>query len=808
MKKIITFVFVLVVFTINAQISHGGIPFAKKYNNLSKNIPTISMEKQDARPYIQEDAITDKYKDHVWRFGININVNIDFKNQALQERVANGTLYRLRIYSEGATSINFRFDKFRIPKGSQLFVYNNSMSEILGSFTHQNNKKYGSLGVSLIFDDAVIIEYYEPDNVDFSGELHINRVTHGYRNAMIYADKGLGSSGSCNNDVVCPEADPWQTEIRSTAMLVTNGNGFCSGALVNNTANDETPYFLTANHCYSNDVNDWVFWFNWNMESCGGNTATSHDDISGCTVKARNSDSDFLLLELSSTPPESYHVFYAGWDKRDIADNSSVCIHHPSGDVTKISWDNDPASSSDYDPSPYLADSHWKITAWDDGTTEGGSSGSPLFNQDHRIVGQLHGGYASCSSNTADYYGKFSMSWDRGTSPETRLKDWLDPQGTNPDYIDGFDPGALADDIQLLSIPEPIVRYCNEDTITPTVIIKNAGNNAITSCVVSYFIDDGQVVQQNWTGNLDTYGASDTITFPEITLTYGQHLIKAFVSNPNGNNDSNTANDSLQKAFEVVSITAEELPFSEGFENSPLSVTFENPDNSTTWEENTNAAGNGSNTCYYINCHDYNNTGAEDFIVLPWLNINDYNAKLTFKVAYRRYSSSWYEKLKVVISDDCESTWSTVYFKQSTELATGPDETDVFTPSLASDWRTDTVDLSEYVNKSVKIKIVSVNGYGNNIYIDDIKIDSPTTSGKNIETEDFVKIYPNPAKDYIIINKNNITATSIIDITGKTVVEINDNNKNLQLKININKLDKGVYFVKFRNYKSVKFIKY
>jgi len=805
MKKTVLFLLTNLFITgfIFSQISHGGIPKSFTNNN-GINIPTIKMDKQDPRPYIEEDVKRDAFKDHTWRFGINIPVNIDVKKQSVVENIANGKIYRLRIYSEGAVSINFRFSNYKLPKGASVYIYNDEEDQILGAFTSENNKKHGKLGVSLLFTNAITIEYFEPNNAAFSGVLKIDRVTHGYRSAYQYvAEKGFGSSGSCNNDVVCPEADPWAYEIKSVAMLVSGGSGFCSGALVNNTAEDETPYFLTANHCYS-DPSDWVFWFNWHREGCQTGVASSHDDISGASLKARNADSDFCLVELSTAIPANYQVFYSGWDKRDIADNSSVGIHHPSGDVKKISWDNDPNSSSDYDPNPYLADSHWKITAWDDGTTEGGSSGSPLFNQDHRIIGQLHGGWASCTSNTSDYYGKFSMSWARSTDTTAQLKYWLDPQGTNPDFIDGFAPTMPVVDAQLLNIDNPISTYCDEETITPTVTIKNLGSDNLTTCNISYIIDGGTPVTQSWTGNLATF-ESETITFSNITLTFGNHTFKTYTSEPNTVIDTINGNDTIVKSFVVVDISGQGLPITEDFENTLFPSTdweIINSDDATTWERNTSASGNGASTaCAYVKCSSYDASGQLDDLLTPWFLVpNNAIPKLTFKVAYRRYSSTWYDGLKVLITNDCGTTWTELYSKTGTTLATGADQTTEFIPSQASDWRTDTVDLSAYYGQKVRIKFQSVNGYGNNIYIDDIDINY-ITNVNSIDDGNIV-MYPNPAKNIITIYNDRyvINNIEIIDITGKILKQLTVENN--QISVNVNDLEKGVYFVNINTEKT------
>ncbi|NCO55462.1 MAG: hypothetical protein GW876_08705 [Bacteroidetes bacterium] len=77
------------------------------------------------------------------------------------------------------------------------------------------------------------MEYYEPADVSFSGEITINRVTHGYRNVFDFATKGFGSAGSCQRNVACsPDSVGWSNQIRSVCMLVVGGSGFCTDALI------------------------------------------------------------------------------------------------------------------------------------------------------------------------------------------------------------------------------------------------------------------------------------------------------------------------------------------------------------------------------------------------------------------------------------------------------------------------------------------------------------------------------------------------------------------------------------------------
>jgi lysyl endopeptidase len=148
----------------------------------------------------------------------------------------------------------------------------------------------------------------------------------------------------------------------------------------------------------------------------------------GSFFRADFATSDMTLMELDDPINPAYDVYYAGWDRSGVDATSAVAIHHPNTDEKRISFENDPTSVTTYLQNPVPGDaSHIRITQWDLGTTEPGSSGSPLFDQNHRIIGQLHGGFASCSSLTSDWYGRFFMSWTGGGTNATRLSNWLDP---------------------------------------------------------------------------------------------------------------------------------------------------------------------------------------------------------------------------------------------------------------------------------------------------------------------------------------------------------------------------------------------
>jgi len=567
MKKnyVITLIIILLSHLyISAQLNIGGNPlsFDKEYKTLLKqNIPVVLLPKLNNEQLLIE-AEANETKDQPWQFGKNIEVNIDLIRQSVVDNLSSGKLYRLAIHSEEALSINLRFSKYKLPENAVLYIYNEEKTDIIGGFTSRNNQENKVFATGLIRGDKIIIEYFEPEDASFKAELVIDRVTHGFRSISNFV-KGFGHSGNCNMNVVCDDGT-WSNEIRSVCMLVTGGSALCSGALINNTLEDGTPYILTADHCYQNP-SDMVFMFNWESETCDNPIVSpDHDDLSGAVLIARNYDSDFFLLKMNDEPPYDYNVYYAGWNADNSLSDSSVCIHHPSGDIKKISYDDDSAVSDYYLGSSNPPNSHWKVI-WDrNTTTENGSSGSPLFNENHRIIGQLHGGYASCTNLDApDWYGKFSYSWNQGSTPETRLKEWLDPLNYEITDMPGYDPNVpFADtDAQILGIISPEDHCLGVNTFTPTFIIRNRGNNELNSLTVNYSIDNNTLQSKNWTGSLMT-GEIENVEFDAVSLASGEHSITVYIENPNGTEDEYHYNDTLRKTFYIY-----ETVFEDDFES-------------------------------------------------------------------------------------------------------------------------------------------------------------------------------------------------------------------------------------------------
>lgn len=448
-KKYIKNIFILFLIfaqmsSLKAQYSEGGTPLSMAAKTAPtplmtplESVPMLTMKKVDVARLVAEDEVNDQLKEIPWRFGENLDAAINASQSGIWETLSDGTrIWRVAIYSKNAYHINLTFSRYRVPVGAKLFVFNEDFTHVIGAFTHKNNQEDGLFATTLVKGERIYLEYSEPANAAFQGELAINRVTHGYRNAYEVVNKtidGFGQSGSCNNNINCPTATDWACLKRSVVMLVTNGNGFCTGTLMNNTREDRKPYILTANHCYSNPAT-WVFWFNWEALGCTNPAASpAYVSLSGATLRARRTNTDFCLVEINSAVPQNYNATFSGWDKSGVAPTSGASIHHPNGDIKKISFVSTPFTSATY--GPVTNNNAWQAN-WSSGVTEPGSSGSALFDQNKRLVGQLYGGPSSCTvASKWDYYGKISASWE-GTTASARLRDWLDPTNSNVNTVD------------------------------------------------------------------------------------------------------------------------------------------------------------------------------------------------------------------------------------------------------------------------------------------------------------------------------------------------------------------------------------
>jgi hypothetical protein len=745
-----------------AQINDGSMPksFVPAFY-LNQTIPVTTMPALDMAVIHEEN--TERDAKGILMFNTKIQpTSIELGTEGVWDKYPNGDqIWRTRIQAKDAKGVVLYFSNFRIPTGAKLYVYSVDKKEVLGGFTSENNQMSGQFALGPIYSDDVIVEYFEPARVAGQGQFTINGIGNMYR--FVKTTENFGDSDPCEVNVNCTPEGTGKTQQRDAVarILVRVGSsaGWCSGAMVNNALQNCDRYFLTALHCAlgtqgvnssiasAADFGQWIFYFNYQATGCTSPTTQgtlANQALTGCTMRAHSngggggSGSDFLLLEISNTIPSSYNVFFAGWNAGTAATTGGYGIHHPAGDIKKVSAFSATTATSGWNGSGLS--SHWSLswiaTTNGHGVTEGGSSGSPLFNNSGQIVGTLTGGSSFCTSpNSPDSYGKMSYHWtSNGAAANRQLKAWLDPSNSGITTLTGtYFPctptNSLDAGIANITNPADSTTIC-DDPFAPEVILENFGTTTLTSATISYQVNTGAVSTFSWTGSL-AGGATETVTLPLVTIPAGGAVFtfRAFTSNPNGGTDANTANDETSVVSQYRSSSA--LPYAEAFGAGalPADITIldQNGDgNQWVYDNTVNGFGAATTTgSMAMNNFAANFTGQYDWFFVPTLDLTGQTGTaLTFDVAYARYDGTYSDTLIVAINSDCGTSYTPVYFKGGTDLATAPDATALFVPT-ATQWRTETIDLSAYDGAShVRVAFLNFSGYGQQMFVDNINIQS------------------------------------------------------------------------------------
>lgn len=439
-KPLLVILIALFPIILSAQIESPGTPrsLELRLKTIPESINFPGLSSIEAAKYLS--TIAPALKSMVFAFPFETHLSAD--RDGTWETLKDGSkIWRITLYSPEALSLNLLFSRFRLPNGAAVYLYTPGYQIIHGAFISDSQSASGKLATAPLQGDKITVELNLPANPEFSPELEISQVSHDFKGFFELSQ--VEKSGDCNVDINCSAGAAWQTEKRAVVKFIRGGVWLCSGALINNTRNDGRALLLTANHTIGSENHAVysVFFFKYERPLCGSGTGT-YLSMSGSKLLATTDKVDFSLVELNTVPPKNYDPYYAGWDRKIYSYLDTVaCIHHPNGDVKKISKSYHRVITADFGGG-YDANTHWKISAWDIGTTEPGSSGSPLFNNEHRIVGDLTGGDASCSYNFNDYFEKFSVSWDKYPDSSSQLKYWLDPGETGALVMNGYDPYA------------------------------------------------------------------------------------------------------------------------------------------------------------------------------------------------------------------------------------------------------------------------------------------------------------------------------------------------------------------------------
>jgi len=463
--KLYAEIFFIIFFGYGMAISHAQHPVAW---SAQFSLPELTLFLNFSAPYEKiEQAMEEEWNNHsdlkTWIYAAGIETSLNPHTSGQWDTIpGKGYVWRIGIHAERALSLNLFIENYRMQPGMALYVYDRSMENIAGPFDVRNNANGGVLPVQSLPGDMLVVEWNIPVHSLPRNDFTITSIGYGFRDAAANGRMvPLAESANCNVDVNCKTGNHWQREQRSVVRMETiirtggvTRTQYCTGTLINQAvdADRKKPYILTAHHCISTNelARATTFVFGYENPHCEGDKPSVPAGITGSSLIATKRDLDFTLVELSNNIASEHRPYFAGWNTSPDAPQGVTGIHHPQGDVKKMSLETDPLVTSTFnDPGTNLycvENAHWRVRHWEKGITEAGSSGSAIFDMEHKIVGILSGGPKySCTDGLEkryDFYSKFSEQWNRNPVAGENLKSWLDPDAKGITSLWGYDPCA------------------------------------------------------------------------------------------------------------------------------------------------------------------------------------------------------------------------------------------------------------------------------------------------------------------------------------------------------------------------------
>lgn len=550
--------------------------------SIEEEIAPLSSISNLVLPHLDNEKLRDQYKfyEEVKTrepsvFAEAIDTEVNCTDHGSWESSKQGyLLWRQRVTSEDAYSLNLGFSDFYLPSSASVFIYDIERTVIIGPITQKDNDDHKQWWSPVIPGDQVIVELQvAPEDVS-QVRLTIGQVNHDF--------SGFGAvlSGSCNVDVVCGASDDlaiiekYRNVINSVGQITINGQFDCTGSLLNTTRNDCTPYLITAEHCGITTSNASTVVVYWNYQNSQCRTPDSFDSgnqgdgrrtefNSGSSLIATYDQTDFAMVLLDDPVDPNTNPYYLGWDRDTETVDSLAVVHHPRGEEKRISFD--------YDTPEFNFDRNFiRIFNWEVGTTESGSSGSPLVTTEGLVVGFLSGGDAACGNRLEDDFGMLKNSWEGGGTPETSLKSWLDPINSGQTKISG----RFCSDLAVLN--ENTVSICTVDNpqsslqLTATTGYESGGmlrvENAPQGLEVNFSkneIFQGETIDINFVAANNIQSATYELTLlVENDLGPTEYFISVlvFTSEPTAPNLNAPIDGAVDLNFEVQLSWSDESP--------------------------------------------------------------------------------------------------------------------------------------------------------------------------------------------------------------------------------------------------------
>lgn len=391
----------------------------------------------------------------VLRAGVPVPLEVDVQASDWHSAGDGTAVWSLTLNSADASFLGLRLNAPQLPEGAELRLLGED-GQLRGPYANEHRNSRGQLWIPVVHGDSAELELRAPSAATSEVQLGAVELHYGLHplDGTAPATKAQGDAGGCHNDVACPQGTDWPRAIRSTALLIIGNQLVCNGVLLNNTRDDGDPLVITADHCgirADDDADGFpaesvTAVFNFQAEQCDSTRRVAQaDDIEGAELLFRHRSSDTTLIRLDRAPPADFNARYAGWDASGNGAASGSGVHHPSGDLKKISLFEQPLSAgrvtiSDGGTRTGSQEVEaWRVD-WADGVTEPGSSGSGIWNPQQQLLGVLSGGSSQCGTDGLllgigaqpeiqgpDFYGRLAVAFDSPGELGTPLRSFLDP---------------------------------------------------------------------------------------------------------------------------------------------------------------------------------------------------------------------------------------------------------------------------------------------------------------------------------------------------------------------------------------------
>jgi len=551
MRKLFIVFFIFSFFNLYAQ----NVPWSLHNNYDLKNSETFVLSEFDKYKLLEQDHYDLFRKSFSFAKAFDVDVFLD--NSFSINDTENVVIKK--IIATEADGLSFVFETNNDFLKGEFFIFDSNYNYIINHKFDSTQKVYST---PFLPDDTVYVEYHFYDSFD----VKISKIGAAYRDLK-------DGSDWCEVNINCDSNQLWQTLKHSIVKIIFEGDNnvyyACTGNLVANTKLNSNPYVLTANHCISTqtEAQNAVFYFNYEALSCDSTEGHETQFISGSDLIATANDHlDFSLLQLSVVPPKVYKPYYMGWSLTHEYSDTTVCIHHPAGDIKKISYNYLPLGIGSFEG--YDGNKHWWVQKWGQGTTEGGSSGAGLLTKEGLLIGVLSGGDASCDNNVDDFFQQFYHCWDDYNTFSKQLRHWLNPYGFSIDKMEGYDPylndylnvptGLTVELYDSLAVinwnaalgnPDKYILYRNLKKVQEFTFPQTYSEVLTKDDVYAYYVTAVWGNSESKPSNIETVVFGDTSRIPKVTS------IKVFPNPTTGNVNIYTPDSNAIQRIDIIDIS-------------------------------------------------------------------------------------------------------------------------------------------------------------------------------------------------------------------------------------------------------------